>query len=141
MDELVYCDGPNDSTSCIGTVGGINHNKTFAFSNTGDMAGVLLGVIAESDRLSRWRADSSGGIEPEAKTDTISELLSTVEYEEGCRIDVTQAYFTRTRTLIHDHLIRLGAVGCDVRIVCGAHLGRQSAGWLPAGAPEPIIKP
>lgn len=185
LDQLVYCSGPNDSTSCIGTVGGINHNKTFAFSHTGDKAGALwvssqnltgyqgrlynnavvhygrpglyqafekhmahmlaqdkdndyynsdTGSYVEPDGevaiYQSPRADSSGGIEPEAKTDTIAELLSTVEYEEGCRIDVTQAYFTGTRTSIHDHLIRLGAAGCDVRIVYGAHLSNATYDYL-----------
>lgn len=185
LDELVYCSGPNDSTSCIGTVGGINHNKTFAFSKSGDKVGALwvssqnltgyqgqlynnavvhygrpglyeafekhMGHMLAQDKDNDYynsdagsyeepdgevaihmspRADSSGGIEPEAETDTIAELLSTVTYEEGCRIDVTQAYFTGTRTAIHDHLIRLGEAGCDVRIVYGHALSSATYDYL-----------
>ena len=185
LDELVYCSGANDSTSCIGTVGGINHNKMFAFSQSGDRSDVVwvasqnltnfqgllynnavvhfgrpglyqafekhMGHMLAQDKDNDYynsdagsyiepdgevevhmspRADSSGGTEPEAETDTIAELLSTVEFEQGCRIDVTQAYFTGTRTAIHDELIRLGAAGCDVRIVYGDSLSQATYDYL-----------
>ncbi|TCP54313.1 phosphatidylserine/phosphatidylglycerophosphate/cardiolipin synthase-like enzyme [Tamaricihabitans halophyticus] len=69
------------------------------------------------------RADSNGGTEPEASTDTVVDVLSTItEAEDGCSVDVAQAMFTGSRAPVADELIRIGKLGCTVRVLGGADL-------------------
>ena len=174
LDQLVYCEGANESSSCVAERGGINHNKLFMFSRTGSKENVVwvgsynltktqgrlfnnavvhygrpdlyqaferdlehmlaqdkdndyynsdAGTFETADGQVAFalspRADSSGGTEPEAATDTVAELLARVSYEEDCRVDVTQAQFTGPRIAVAEELKRIAGLGCSVRIVHG----------------------
>lgn len=64
------------------------------------------------------RADSSGGTESEARTDTIALRLSYIkEYEPGCTVNVAHAQFTGPRLPVVDQLVRIGDLGCDINVV------------------------
>ncbi|HEY6737558.1 MAG TPA: phospholipase D-like domain-containing protein [Actinopolymorphaceae bacterium] len=63
------------------------------------------------------RADSSGGTGAEASTDIVAKRLTWItEYESGCTVDVAQAIFTGPRAPVADELIRIGRLGCKVRV-------------------------
>ncbi|WP_103529337.1 phosphatidylserine/phosphatidylglycerophosphate/cardiolipin synthase family protein [Streptomyces sp. SM12] len=65
-------------------------------------------------------ADSSGGTDPEASTDLIAGRLSYItRYQQGCSVDVAHAQFTGPRAAVADELIRIGALGCRVRVIGG----------------------
>ncbi|QKV72897.1 phospholipase D-like domain-containing protein [Amycolatopsis sp. Hca4] len=64
------------------------------------------------------RADSKGGDSEEFATDTWAQLLKYVtKYEAGCSLDVVQANIADSRTPVVDELVRIGKLGCKVRIV------------------------
>lgn len=66
-------------------------------------------------------ADSSGGTAPEASTDLIvGRLRYITRYESGCSVEVGHAQFTGPRAAVADELIRIGRLGCRVRIIGGS---------------------
>lgn len=84
------------------------------------------------------RPDSDGGTEGEASTDTVVEHLSKIRSsEKGCEIDVTQAQFTGPRRAVADELVRIGKLGCQVRVVYGDGLTQYTYDILHG---EPNIK-
>lgn len=181
LDQLVYCTGPNESTSCIGTTGGINHNKLFTFSKTGDKTDAVwvasynlttsqgywwnnavvswgradlyagfethMSHMLAQDKNNDYygssdgtfstddgqyavylspRPDSDGGTDPDGSTDTINELLTTVQHEADCRIDVAEALFSGNRRSVADELARISKLGCTVRVIYGEAMNRNN---------------
>lgn len=64
------------------------------------------------------RADSNGGTDPEAGTDTMALRLKYIrDYAPGCTVEVAHAQFTGPRLPVAEQLIRIGDIGCDVNIV------------------------
>ncbi|KDN17421.1 phospholipase D-like domain-containing protein [Amycolatopsis rifamycinica] len=64
------------------------------------------------------RADSRGGDSEEFATDTWAQLLKYItKYETGCSLNVVQANIADSRTPVVDELVRIGKLGCKVRIV------------------------
>lgn len=66
------------------------------------------------------RADSEGGIEPEAATDTVALALADITEPDGdCTVDLSQAMFSNLRLAVADELERAAGLGCDVRVAYG----------------------
>ncbi|MEV6872418.1 phospholipase D-like domain-containing protein [Amycolatopsis sp. NPDC051128] len=64
------------------------------------------------------RADSKGGTSEEFATDTWAQLLKWItKYEAGCSLNVVQANIADSRTPVVSELVRIGKLGCKVRIV------------------------
>ncbi|SDN43445.1 phospholipase D-like domain-containing protein [Allokutzneria albata] len=70
------------------------------------------------------RADSSGGTSAEHATDTVAQVLKYVKFESGCTVDVAHAQFTGPRKPVIDELIRVGKLGCKVRVLIGENLSQ-----------------
>lgn len=68
------------------------------------------------------RADSDGGTDEDASTDTIVDALDKVTAQDGCKVDVAHAQFTSPRAAVADELIRLSEAGCTVRVAGGSNL-------------------
>jgi phosphatidylserine/phosphatidylglycerophosphate/cardiolipin synthase-like enzyme len=67
------------------------------------------------------RATSTGGTGVEASTDLIvGRLRYITRYEAGCSVDVAHAQFTGPRAAVADELIRIGNLGCRVRVIGGS---------------------
>ncbi len=67
------------------------------------------------------RADSSGGTEVEAKSDTVNLVLNYINTQPGeCSLDVVQAQFTSPRMAVAEQLVRIAKLGCQVRVVYGS---------------------
>lgn len=194
LDQLVYCQGSENEgtedevtwTSCVGNRGGINHNKLFTFSKTGDKVGAVwvasynitgaqgywwnnavvnwgrpdlydefeghmkhmlaqdrdndyynsdVGTYHSSDdQVSVYmspRADSDGGTDTDAATDTVAQILSKMKTaEDGCRLDLTQAQMTGPRLPVTDEVIRIAKLGCQVRIAYGDGLSQYTMDHL-----------
>lgn len=181
LTELVFCTGDGDSdrqqTGCIADRDySINHNKLFAFSETGDMTNVVVSASqnmtnsqnnlfnnavvihgdaqlyayfgthfdnllaqkknndyfnsddgyfrTEDNSVTAYmfpRADSSGGTDVEAKSDTVNLVLGYINAQPSdCALDVVQAQFTSPRMAVADQLVRIAKLGCTVRVVYGS---------------------
>ncbi|MFB9904742.1 phospholipase D-like domain-containing protein [Allokutzneria oryzae] len=70
------------------------------------------------------RADSKGGTSAEHSTDTIAQVLKYVKSEPGCTVDVAHAQFTGPRQPVISELVRIGKLGCKVRVLVGDNLSQ-----------------
>lgn len=178
LTQLVLCnEGDEDSSACVSERdGSFNDNRTFTFSQTGDMSEVIFvsshnlinsavdfdaatvmhgdgqlydgfvrymaALLAEEkdndffnspngqiasrsgdiEAMFSPRADSAGGTDGEAETDTMVDILSEVTEGDGCEVAVAHRHFTTPREPVADELIRLGEAGCTVRVAAGSNM-------------------
>jgi phosphatidylserine/phosphatidylglycerophosphate/cardiolipin synthase-like enzyme len=100
----------------------LNQRANADYYNASDGKGGLRGVIASSESGASVylspRQSSTGTLTAEAKTDTVAlELARMTKFETGCFVRAIQSDIKPERQAVLDQLLRIAALGCEVRIV------------------------
>jgi phosphatidylserine/phosphatidylglycerophosphate/cardiolipin synthase-like enzyme len=100
----------------------LNQRANADYYNAADGKGGLKGVLTSSESGASVylspRLSSTGGLTAEAKTDTVAlELARMTKFETGCYVSAVQSDIKPERQAVLDQLLRIAALGCEVRIV------------------------
>jgi hypothetical protein len=100
----------------------LNQRTNADYYNTSNGKGGLKGVLASSESGASVylspRLSSTGTLTAESKTDTVAlELARMTKFETGCFVHAIQSDIKPERQAVLDQLLRIAALGCDVRIV------------------------
>jgi hypothetical protein len=100
----------------------LNQRTDADYYNASNGKGGLKGVLASSESGASVylspRLSSTGDLTAEAKTDTVAlELARMTKFEAGCKVYAIQSDIKPERQAVLDQLLRIAALGCDVRIV------------------------
>jgi len=106
----------------------------------GDPDGYFTSPGAKSTSYFQPRADSSGRMGPEARTDTVAGHLRYLTGGRGCEVKVAQAMIHDSRPAVIDQLVRIRRAGCRALVAYTSIQPRAKETLQRAGASLCVVR-